>query len=180
MTRLLPALFAELYQTEYSAYRHPIREARRLGEVPPAVALRAIAAHANEVLDELPRLGRTRGLRVTSVGAAAVEALWTVRHAIAFRFMDAERSYRAVLLDLRRSVDLVHVLRALAAEESDDRLVAWCDRWLSTREWLVREAADELDWFGHHPEFAARPVVRARDVAQAAGLPSALGMKLGI
>ena len=57
----------ELFQTERSAYRHPIREAKRLGDVPPAIALRAVAAHANEVLDELPKLARARGLAVAGV-----------------------------------------------------------------------------------------------------------------
>jgi hypothetical protein len=154
--RLLPTLFTELYQAERSAYRHPIREARRLGDVPPAAALRAVAAHANETLDALPPLAKTRGLAFTSLGAALAEALSTARHAVTDRLAEIERSYRGTLLGMHHGIDLMRLVRAAAHDEGDDALVAFCDEWLPTREWLVREVADELEWFARHPDVARR------------------------
>ena len=50
---LLASLLAELFQSERSAVKHPRREADRLGDVPPAQALRAASEHAERVHDEL-------------------------------------------------------------------------------------------------------------------------------
>ena len=146
----------ELFQTERSAYRHPIREATRLGDVPPAIALRAVAAHANEVLDELPELARARGVAASGVGAIIGETFSNVRHFFADRLIDRERSYRGTLLGMRHGIDLVRLLRAAAEDEADAELVSWCERWLGVRERLVAGVEGELDWFGHHQAFAAR------------------------
>src|SRR5688500_7791064 len=154
--RLLPSLVTELFQTERSAYRHPIREAKRLGDVPPAIALRAVAAHANEVLDELPELARARGVAVAGVGVVVGETFSNVRHFFADRFLDRERSYRGTLLGMRHGIDLVRLLRAAAEDEADAELVSWCERWSSVRERLVAGVERELEWFGHHQAFAAR------------------------
>ena len=159
--RLLPSLMTELFQTERSAYRHPIREAKRLGDVPPAIALRAVAAHANEVLDELPELARARGLAVAGVGAIVGETFSDVRHFFADRLVDRERSYRGTLLGMRHGIDLVSLLRAAAEDEADVELVAWCNRWLSVRRKLVIEVERELSWFGHHQTFAALRYARS-------------------
>lgn len=160
--RLLPSLVTELFQTERSAYRHPIREATRLGDVPPAIALRAVAAHANEVLDELPRLARARGIAVAGVGAMIGETFSDVRHFFADRLVDRERSYRGTLLGMRHGIDLVRLLRAAAEDEADAELVTWCERWLRVRERLVAGVERELDWFGHHQTFAARQSIPLR------------------
>lgn len=159
--RLLPALLTELFQTERSAYRHPIREAERLGDVPPTIALRAVAAHANEALDELPKLAKARGVRLTTVGEIAGEMFSAIRQAVVDRFADRERSYRGTLLGMRHGIDLVRLLRAAADEEQDHEIVAWCDRWLPVRERLVHGVEAELTWFGHHPAFARRQLVAA-------------------
>jgi hypothetical protein len=154
--RLLPSLMTELFQSERSAYRHPIREAKRLGDVPPAIALRAVAAHANEVLDELPELARARGLEVAGVGTMIGETFSNVRHFFADRLVDMERSYRATLLGMRHGIDLVRVLRAAALDEADLDLASFCDRWLAVRERLALGVERELEWFGRHQTFAAR------------------------
>jgi hypothetical protein len=160
--RLLPSLMTELFQTERSAYRHPIREAKRLGDVPPAIALRAVAAHANEVLDELPELARARGLTVSGVGTVIGETFSDVRQFFADRMIDRERSYRGTLLGMRHGIDLVRLVRAAAEDEADTELVSWCERWLEVRERLVAGVERELDWFGHHQTFAARHPVSLR------------------
>jgi len=58
--RLSPSLLAELYELEEDAYRLAVREAKRIGSGPPAAALRAVAAHANDALDELPKKAKER------------------------------------------------------------------------------------------------------------------------
>jgi hypothetical protein len=160
--RLLPSLMTELFQTERSAYRHPIREAKRLGDVPPAIALRAVAAHANEVLDELPKMARARGVKAAGVGTIIGETFSDVRHFFADRLIDRERSYRGTLLGMRHGIDLVRLLRAAAEDEADAELVSWCDRWLDVRERLVAGVEGELDWFGHHQSFAAHLAIPLR------------------
>jgi hypothetical protein len=160
--RLLPSLMTELFQTERSAYRHPIREAKRLGDVPPAIALRAVAAHANEVLDELPKLARARRLEIAGLGTVVGETFSDVRHFFADRFVDRERSYRGTLLGMRHGIDLVRLVRAAAEDEADAELASWCDRWLTVRERLVAGVERELDWFGHHQAFAARQAIPLR------------------
>lgn len=152
----------ELFQSERSAYRHPIREAQRLTDVPPAIALRAVAAHANEVLDELPELARARGIEIATAGIIASETFSNVRQFFADRFIDLERSYRGTLLGMRHGIDLVRLLRAAADDEADKELVAFCDRWLPVRERLVAGVERELDWFGHNPRVALRHPTFAR------------------
>lgn len=165
--RLLPSLMTELFQTERSAYRHPIREAKRLGDVPAARAMRAVTAHANEVLDELPRLARERGMEIATAGTIIGETFSNVRHFFADRFVDLERSYRGTLLGMRHGIDLVRLLRAAAADEADTGLVDFCDRWLSVRERLVAGVERELDWFGHNPRVALRHPTFASAFARA-------------
>lgn len=149
--RLLPSLVAELHSAERIAYKAPIHTAERLGEVLPAIALRAVAAHANEALDEIPEIARERGIGLTSVPALAGELVDDVRRHLFAVFGDAEHAYRAALLEMRRGIDLVHLVRAAADDEGDFPLVRFCDRWLRIRERLVSEVADELAWFGRHP-----------------------------
>jgi hypothetical protein len=166
-TRLLPSLVAELYAAEQTAYRMPIRTAGRLGEVLPSIALRAIAAHANVALDKLPKIARERGIGLTSVSALAGSLVDLVRRGIMGPWGDAEHAYRATLLEARRGMDLVRLVRAAAEDEGDRDLVSWCDGWLPVRERLVEQAAHELSWFGRHPDASQRPIgfasVRVRE-----------------
>lgn len=155
-SRLVPSLFSELVETERSSYRRPVREAERLGDVAPSIALRAVAAHANDTLDALPKLARARGLSTTTVRGlfgAAVASAWD---AAAAHLVDVERSFRTTLLGLRNGIDLVRLLRAAADDEADHELVAWCDRWLDVRQRLVQDVARELDWFAQHPAASLR------------------------
>ncbi len=155
--RLLPSLFVELFQMERSAYRQPIVAAERLGDVPPSIALRAVAAHANEALDELPKLAKARGIRLSTPRQLLGDALSAVRSFVVDRLVEMERASRETLLGLRHGIDLVHLLRDAAADEADWELVAWCDRWLPVRERLVAGVEDELAWRPHRPAFIFVP-----------------------
>ncbi|MBX3233457.1 MAG: hypothetical protein KIT84_37800 [Labilithrix sp.] len=153
-SRLSPSLLAELYELEEDAYRLAIREAKRIGSGPPAAALRAVAAHASESLDDLRTKARERRVRIGSLGALALDTLHRLRDVAVDPFVDHEHAYRRALTALHRSIDLVRVEEAAAREEGDDALADWCMRWLRTRERLVGAASDELAWFGRHPFFA--------------------------
>lgn len=153
-SRLSPSLLAELYELEEDAYRLAIREAKRIGSGPPAAALRAVAAHASEALDELPAKAKERHVRLGSLGALAVDTIHRLRDIAEGPFVDHEHAYRRALTALHRSIDLVRVEEAAAHEEGEDALAEWCTRWLQTRERLVAAASSELAWFGRHPFFA--------------------------
>jgi hypothetical protein len=153
---LLEALFHELAQTERSAEIHPPREADRLGDVPPARPLRALAEHAKQVRSQVAELAHAREVRGTKIGSAVGDLFSIVRRAITDPMMDAERSYRATLLGMRHGVDLVKLMRVTADAGGDAELVLFCDEWLSVREPLVEDVCEQLEWFGWHPERATR------------------------
>ena len=67
----LNLLVHELFQTEQSAVEHPRIEADRLGDVPPALALREVSVHAARALAELPSLMRRRVGPVAISGSAS-------------------------------------------------------------------------------------------------------------
>jgi hypothetical protein len=152
--RLSPSLLAEVYDLEEDAYRLCLREARRMDGGPPAAALRAVVAHANEALEELPRLAHERHARLGSIGALALDTLRRLGDVFVDKIVDHEHAYRRALTALRKGIDLVHLVQAAATEEGDDALATWCHRWLEAREKLVAEAAMELEWFGRHPNFS--------------------------
>ncbi|MGK4008266.1 hypothetical protein WMF31_36950 [Sorangium sp. So ce1036] len=153
----LASLVRELFQTERSAKTHPLVEAERLGDVPPAHAMRAISAHATAVLAELPSLMRVRGLPVSAGGSAVGEAFSALRDHLADHVLNKEKSYRGTLLGVRHGVDLVELIQYVATVEGDALLAAWCARWLSTRRPLVEAAADELAWLAARPALATQP-----------------------
>lgn len=152
--RFSPTLLAELFELEEDAYRLAIREAKRIGSGPPATALRAVAAHANEALEELPSKARERHVRLGSMSALAVDTFHRLRDVVVDAFVDNEHAYRRALTSFRRGIDLVRLTRAAAMDEGDDGLSSFCDRWLAARERLVAAAGAELEWFGRHPFFA--------------------------
>lgn len=162
----LANLVRELFQTEQSARRHPRVEIQRLGDVPPARVLRAVAAHADEALAALPGLVTQDRLPV-SVGGRTVGAAFSVlRTQIADLFLNAERSYRATLLGMRHGVDLVVLLEQVARRDGAEALARWCDDWLERRRDLLEDAERALSWFAEHPERAQeasedRPLARA-------------------
>jgi len=153
-SRLLPSLMLELVQAERSQYRCSMRQAERLDHVPPSAAARAVAAHSNEALDELLRLAKARGLRLSSLGQLGTDALAFVRESLVDRVSSNERAYRSALLGMRRGIDLAAMLRVAAEDEHDTELAAWCERFVTVRERLVRDALGELAWFGHRPRFS--------------------------
>ncbi|HKP58382.1 MAG TPA: hypothetical protein VJV78_16770 [Polyangiales bacterium] len=157
LQKLLVGLFRELFQTETSAVKHCRREAERLGEATPAVALREISRQAEGFLAELPRVAHAHGLP-TSPGGAAVGALLSeARDNLLDRLVRSERSYRGTLIGLRHGVDLVVLLGQAARERGHAELSAFCDRWLGARVPLVASVERELVWFAKQPEDAVRP-----------------------
>ena len=155
--RLSPSLLAELYELEEDSYRLSLREAKRIGCGPPASALRAVAAHANEALEELPALAKARSVRFGSVTALAFDTVRRVWDVVVDQIVDHERSYRRALAALHRAIDLVRLVHAAARDEGDDALATWCQRWLDGRERLVAEATNQLEWFARHPFFSRLP-----------------------
>lgn len=150
----LNLLVHELFQTEQSALEHPQIEADRLGDVPPARALREVAVHATRALAELPPLMRRSDLVVSRGGKLVGSMFSRVRDCFADLMLSREKSYRATLLGMRHGVDLVELVATLARSDGDLELADWCDLWLARRRPLVEAAAGELVWFAEHPERA--------------------------
>jgi hypothetical protein len=151
---LLRRLWHELVQMETSAELHCRREARRLGDVPPARALGAVSMHASRVLRTLPELGRRAALPRYALGPSIEVFFSDLRDKLADRTFDQERSYRRTLLGLRHGVDLVRLMQRVAGS---DALESFCGEWLSTRTPLIQCADDELAWFAEHVERAVSP-----------------------
>lgn len=143
-------LLAELYELEEDGYRLALREAKRIGTGPPADALRAIAGHANETLEELPGIARARNVRLGSLRALVLDTIRRIRDVGWARFAIPERAYRRTLTALHRSADFVELVRIVATAEDDDALATWCDRWLRGRERLISSVARQLGWFALH------------------------------
>lgn len=152
--RLAPSLLAELYDLEEDSYRLSIREAKRLESGPPTTALRAVAAHANEALDELPRLADVRRVRLGSAGSLTLDTFRRLRDAVVDQLVDHEHAYRRALASFHLGIDLARLIEAAARDEGDDALATWCAEWRSGREQLVEDASRQLAWFGRHPSFS--------------------------
>lgn len=165
----LANLIRELFQTEQSAKEHPIIEAERLGDVPPAAVLRAVAAHAEAALAELPPLVVRHDLPVSEGGKTVGAAFSAIRDHFVDLLLNVEKSYRGTLLGMRHGVDLVELVQYVAREEGDVELARWCASWLEQRRPLVEAAARELAWFAANPS-------RAREPAKAN--PLALGLQV--
>jgi len=153
----LANLVRELFQTEESAKHHPLAEAERLGEVPPAEALRAVAVHARRTLAELPPLVRGHDLPVSDGGRTVGAAFSAIRERVADLMLTAERSYRGTLLGMHHGIDLVILIQSLARMEGDVELASWCEQWLERRRPLVEAAVQELAWFAANPARAREP-----------------------
>lgn len=162
----LTLLTHELFQTEQSACDHPVVEARRLGDVPPAWVLRAVAEHATEALAELKPLVARPDRPNGGIGRTLGHAFSAIRDHLADVLLSSEKSYRATLLGMRHGVDLTELVRSLAATTGDDDLVAWCDAWLARRRPLVEAAAGELAWFAAHPLAATAAAKRHNPLAR--------------
>jgi hypothetical protein len=151
LSRLRRKLSRELAQSEHDAMIHPLREARRLGNIPPAAALRAIAAHAAHLrprLDALLLRHQPFGIRV---GRWVARVFSGLRHFFVDRLLSAERSYRGTLLGLAHGLDTARLLREVAHRGEELRLFRFCDDLIAQREPLIREAERTLSWFAVHP-----------------------------
>jgi hypothetical protein len=158
---LLRNLAHELFQTETSAARHCRREARRLGDAPPAQVLLTAAQHAEAVLRDLPGLAARNGLPVSGAGKLLGALFSEARQRVADHLIEAERSYRGTLLGMRHGADLVRLMRHVASAANASEVVAFCDGWLSVREPLIAQTEEQLAWFASHSERAselARPL----------------------
>lgn len=168
---LLVSLTRELFQTETSAARHCRREADRLAESGPALALRAVAEHADAILRELPALADRNGMPVSPGGKLTGALFSQLRDKMFDMLIDTDRSYRGTLLGCRHGLDVVRVLQHLATAMGKSDLNAFCTAWLNTRTVLVQKLEEELAWFAQHPHEALRlarsPVSSSRTRAQA-------------
>jgi len=161
LRRLKEKLCRELSQSEQSAIAQPRREARRLGDVPPAHALLAISDHASAVRPRLDALIETRaGVRGIELGKLVGEVFSILRYAVFDRLIDTERSYRGTLLGVAHGADIVRMLAAIAARDGDGRLAMFCAEWLEERLALVERAQGELAWFADQPRFAVQSGLR--------------------
>ncbi len=148
--RLLEKLLRELVRTEAQTADHVAREERRIGDTPPTRALRAVAAHVEQMR---PRLRQVIDSLGASVSPRFGIRLSTLRQLVAEH--NAERAYRGALLDLRHGVDVVRVLREVAHLEELFALIRWCDDWLAARRTLVERVEAQLGWFSepvHRPD----------------------------
>ena len=153
--RLLEKLLRELVRSEEQAVEHAPREARRIGETPPVDVLRDVAVHA---LSMKPRMLHVLDGHNLSAGRGGITAtLATLRHLVTDRIHDAERAYRAALLDLRHGLDVVRVMREVARLEELFALIRWCDDWLPARRTLVARVEAQLSWFADQALMAPLP-----------------------
>jgi hypothetical protein len=158
--KLCTKLCRELAQSEHSATVHPRREARRLGDIPPAHALLALAAHAEEIRPRFEALMAKRQPKGIQIGRAFGEVFSTIRHLVADRLIDMERSYRGTLLGFRHGMDCARLLREVALREHDAHLVRFCDELLLERHALIEGAEQALAWFAEQPSHAIRSGMR--------------------
>lgn len=158
--KLCTKLCRELAQSEHSAVVHTRREAKRLGDISPAHALLAISEHAKELRPRFEALMVKRQPNGIKVGRAFGQVFSLVRHVIADRFIDVERSYRGTLLGLRHGIDVARLLREVALREHDTHLLRFCDEFLVERLGLIEGAEQALAWFAEQPSRAIRSGMR--------------------
>lgn len=144
--RYLGRILREVSRAEGVAIEHAVRESRRLGEdVPPALALRAVAAHAVEMQPRFAALvaGYELSMERSSLGAA----LASLRDLVVDRIVQSERAYRIAILDFRHGLECVKLLRETARNDALFGVIRWCDDWLGARRPLISHAERELAWF---------------------------------
>ncbi len=169
LRKLREKLCRELSQSEHSAIAQPRREAKRLGDVPPARALLAIAQHAESQRARFDALAAARGAGRVGLGLGKWigELFSLLRHYLFDRLIDTERSYRGTLLGVTHGVDIVRLLSAVATREGDAHLLGFCEEWLNTRLSLLSLAQEQLAWFADQPQLAVQSGL-ARALAPAA------------
>ncbi len=143
--RLLDKLVREIARAETQATEHAPREAKRLGNVPPVLALVEVGEHSTAMRARFVEMLTAHELRLGRAGIGATLA--TLRHLVVDRVVDAEHSYRTALLDLRHGIELVKLLRDIARREMLFGVIRWCDDWLAARRTLVARVEAQLFWF---------------------------------
>ncbi|MDB4963523.1 MAG: hypothetical protein JWP01_3522 [Myxococcales bacterium] len=167
--RLLEKLIREITRAETQAIDHPVREAKRIGETAPIVSLREVATHAAAMRTRFQDVLHAHEISVHRGTLGATLA--TLRHLVVDRVIDAERSFRTALLDLRHGIDVVKLLREVARREELFGVIRWCDDWLGARRTLVARVEAQLAWFaeqhalslGHVPVSADAPIADGDD-----------------
>ena len=148
--RLLEKLIRETARAEAQALEHPARESKRIGSTPPVQALEAVAEHATMMQARFTSLLEGHELEVHLQRMGLGSTLATLRHLVVDRVIDAERSYRSALLDLRHGIEVVKLLREITRREMFFGLIRWCDDWLGARRTLVARVEAQLGWFAEH------------------------------
>ena len=162
LAKLRAKLCRELAQSERSADVHTRREARRLGDVPPARALQALGAHARADKARFHALACKRQAESGLQLARTIGDLFsTLRHFLFDRLIDTERSYRGTLLGFRHGLDTARLLREVSLRLGDDHLVGFIDEWMPRRLELLHDAERALAWFAERPARAVQSGARA-------------------
>jgi hypothetical protein len=119
------------------------RTSRRLGDVPPARALRAVAEHAVAGGDRLVHMLAGYGI----ARAPARSRMSKLTRWIAFRLVDPEHGYRDAADELKRGMELARQVRAMARTDGLFGLIRWCDDWLPARRLRVASVEAQQAWF---------------------------------
>jgi len=144
--RLLERLIREITRSEAQAVEQASREQKRIGVVPPVLALREVAKHAAAMRARFTTMMHAHDIELTRVGGFGA-TLSTIRDLVADRIVDDERAYRTCLLDLRHGLDVVRLTREVAHTEELFGIIRWCDDWLRARRTLVARVEAQLAWF---------------------------------
>ncbi|HEY5927920.1 MAG TPA: hypothetical protein VIV11_39810 [Kofleriaceae bacterium] len=160
LRKLYRKLSRELAQSERSALVHTRRESRRLGDVPPAWALRALGAHAHASKPRLDNVIESRQPIGVLAGRKIGELFSLLRHFMFDRLVDTERSYRGTLLGFHHGIAVARLLRDVAERLDERDMVAFCDHWLRERRPLLEAAEREMHWFAEMPKQAMKSGLR--------------------
>lgn len=158
--KLYAKLCRELAQSEHSAIVHTRREVRRLGDVPPAYALRALGAHAASLRPRMAMLMATRQPLGALVARTVGQAFSSLRHFIFDRLIDVERSYRGTLLGFHHGIATARLLREVSHRLGDRYMNRFCDDLIAERMPLLEAAEQEVSWFARTPKRAIKSGLR--------------------
>jgi hypothetical protein len=165
--KLRAKLCRELAQSEHSADVHTRREARRLGDVPPAHALLALGEHARAEGPRFDAVACEKQPEKNLQLARGIGGVFsTLRHLIFDRLIDTERSYRGTLLGFRHGIDAARLLREVATRLGDVKLVEFVDAWMPRRLELLHAAERTLSWFADSPGRAIQSGLSAAIVSK--------------
>ena len=155
--RLLEKLIREILRAETQAIDHPVREAKRIGDAPPVLALQEVATHAAAMRSRF--LGVLAAHEISLHTGTLGATLATLRHRVVDRVVDPERSFRTALYDLRHGVDIVKLLRDVTRNVGLFGVIRWCDDWLGARRTLVAGVEAQLAWFAEREVRATVAIV---------------------